>query len=199
MKKVLVLDPFTNGHEAAMVFIQRQGWNEEECEIIFCGSHQKMFERLIEGTVYAVVPIHNSTPHVGEITEVTDRLNLLLKSGCLLEEKDRFDLPVSHCLLTNQNIYGPEALELVLSHPKAISQCSKYLSSIGITPDKLSMCNSTAQAASVVSKLCTDAKVGVIATKSAAKAHGLKVLAEGIQDIPDNKTTFILLYNMTIA
>ncbi len=38
-------------------------------------------------------------------------------------------------------------------------------------------------------------KIGAIAPKAAAEEYGLKILAECIQDVPDNKTTFILLQN----
>ncbi len=191
--KILVIDAFTNGHEAAKVFIKRQGWLENDCEIIFCGNHQNIFESLIKEPSYAVVPIKNSTIEAGEITEVTSRINELRDNGCLLEEKDQIDLPVEHCLLAHKNINSPEELENVMSHPKAILQCGIYLNSIGMTSDKIIKCSSTAEAAKNIAGLRLGAKIGAISHEAAADGYGLKILAKGIQDNPDNKTTFILL------
>ena len=59
-KKILVLDAFTNGHEAALAFIRKKRWRKAECEIVFCGSHANVCTRLSEGPAYAVVPTRNS-------------------------------------------------------------------------------------------------------------------------------------------
>lgn len=192
-KKVLVLDAFTNGHEAALAFIQRQGWAETDCEIVFCGTHSNVFNRLTEGPAYAVVPIRNSI--AGEVMEVTKNLAGFRDTGYDLQERDRLDLQINHCLLAPQHVGRAEELERVMSHEKAIQQCGKYLNSIGITPDRRSKRDSTGNAAKAVAKLGTNVKIGAIAPKAAAEEYGLKILAENIQDVPDNKTTFLLLQN----
>ncbi len=192
-KKILVLDAFTNGHEATLSFIQRQGWTETECEIVFCGTHLNILKRLTEGSAYAVVPIRNSI--AGEVTEVTEHLAEFRETGYDLQERDQLDLQISHCLLTPQRVSRAEELESVMSHEKAIQQCGKYLNSIGITPNRRSRHDSTGNAAKAVARLGPDAKIGAIAPKAAAKEYGLKILAEGIQNVPDNKTTFVLLQN----
>ena len=192
-KKILVLDAFTNGHEAALAFIQRQGWAETDCEIVFCGTHSNVFKRLTEGPAYAVVPIRNSI--AGEVTEVTKHLAGFRETGYDLQERDRLDLQINHCLLAPQHVGRAEELERVMSHEKAIQQCGKYLDSIGITPDRRSRRDSTGNAAKAVAKLGPNVKIGAIAPKAATEEYGLKILAEGIQDVPDNKTTFVLLQN----
>src|SRR3989344_4223645 len=192
-RKILVLDAFTNGHEAAIAFIQKNGWQEAECEIVFCGTHRKTFKRLIEGPAFAVVPIRNSI--AGEVTEVTGNLAEFLTAGYDLRERDRLDLKISHCLLAPQHIDRPEQLERVMSHEKAIQQCGKFLDAIGITPDRRSKRDSTGNAAKAVARLGPNVKIGAIAPKAATEEYGLKILAEGIQDVPDNKTTFVLLQN----
>ncbi len=192
-KKILVLDAFTNGHEAALAFIQRQGWMETDCEIVFCGTHSNVFKRLTEGQAYAVVPIRNSI--AGEVTEVTKQLAGFRETGYDLQERDRLDLQINHCLLAPQHVRRAEELGRVMSHEKAIQQCGKYLDSIGITPDRRSKRDSTGNAAKAVAKLGSNVKIGAIAPKAAAKEYGLKILSEGIQDVPDNKTTFVLLQN----
>lgn len=192
-KKILVLDAFTNGHEAALAFIQRQNWTETDCEIVFCGTHSNVFKRLAEGPAYAVVPIRNSI--AGEVTEVTKHLAGFREIGYDLQERDRLDLQINHCLLAPQHVGRVEELERVMSHEKAMEQCGKYLDSIGITPDRRSKRDSTGNAAKAVAKLGPNVKIGAIAPRAAAEEYELKILAEGIQDVPDNKTTFVLLQN----
>lgn len=196
-KKILVLDAFTNGHEAALAFIQRQGWTETDCEIVFCGTHPNVFKRLTEGPSYAVVPIRNSI--AGEVTEVTKHLAGFRETGYDLQERDRLDLQINHCLLAPQHVERAADLERIMSHEKAIQQCGKYLDSIGITPDRRSKRDSTGNAAKAVAKLGPNVKIGAIAPKAAAEEYGLKILAENIQDVPDNKTTFVLLQNEAIV
>ncbi len=41
-KKILVLDAFTNGHEAALVFIKKQSWKESDCEIVWIREKYQM-------------------------------------------------------------------------------------------------------------------------------------------------------------
>src|SRR3989338_2849473 len=96
-KKILVLDAFTNGHEAALAFIQRQGWSESDCEIVFCGTHSNVFKRLTEEPTYAVVPVRNSI--AGEVMEVTKNLASFRDIGYDLQERDRLNLQINHCLL----------------------------------------------------------------------------------------------------
>lgn len=195
--KVLVLDAFTNGHEATLAFIQRQSWMEADCEIVFCGTHPNVFKCLTEGPAYAVVPIRNSI--AGEVTEVTKNLAESRETGYDLQEQDRLDLKINHCLLAPQHVERAEELECVMSHEKAIQQCGRYLDLIGITPDRRSKCDSTGNAAKTVAKLGPNVKIGAIAPKAAAEEYGLNILAEGIQDVPDNKTTFVLLQNKAIV
>ncbi|MEX0931765.1 MAG: prephenate dehydrogenase/arogenate dehydrogenase family protein [Candidatus Paceibacterota bacterium] len=192
-KKILVLDAFTNGHEAALAFIKRKGWTEADCEIVFCGTHPNVFKRLTEEPTYAVVPIRNSI--AGEVTEVTKHLAKFRKTGYDLQQRDRLDLQINHCLLAPQYVERAEDLERVMSHEKAIQQCGRFLDSIGITPDRRSKRDSTGNAAKAVAKLGPNVKIGAIAPRAAAEEYGLKVLSEGIQDVPDNKTTFVLLQN----
>lgn len=192
-RRILVLDAFTNGHEAALNFIQRQNWAEAECETVFCGNQPNVLKRLTEGPAYAVVAIKNSI--AGEVIEVTKNLSNFRENGYDLKEIDRFDLQINHCLLAPQGVSMAEELECVMSHEKAIQQCGKYLNSIGITSDKRSKRDSTGNAAKAVAKLGSNVKIGAIAPKAAAKEYELQILAENIQDVLDNKTTFILLQN----
>lgn len=190
---ILVLDAFTNGHDAALAFINRQDWKEAECEVVFCGTHAKLLQRLIEGSAFAVVPVKNSI--AGQVTEVTGKLVELREMGYDLEVRDELDLQINHCLLASQDVNEPAELEWILSHEKAIAQCGRYLDQIGIAIEQRCKRDSTGNAAKVVSRLGSEVKTGAIASKRAAEEYGLKVLTENIQDVADNKTTFLLLEN----
>lgn len=192
-RRVLVIDAFTNGHEAALAFIERQGWSDADCEVIFCGNHANVLKRLTEGASFAVVPVRNSI--IKEITEVTEHIKALSLLGYDFKVLGELELPVNHCLLVPQHIEKVEELEGVCSKEQAFGQCSKYLDQIGIKPEQYVKRDSTGDAAKFVSRLGSNSKIGAIAPKAAAKEYGLRVLAEGIQDVPDNRTTFVLLEN----
>ena len=196
-RTIFVLDAFTNGHEAATAFIQRKGWSPTECEIVFCGTHRKLLKRLSGEASFGVVPVRNSI--AGEVTEVTVQLSKLREAGYDLLERDELDLQINHCLLVPQDVADPKDLLGVKSHEKAFQQCGLYLDSVGITPDMRDRADSTGNAAKVVSRLDPDARIGAIAPKAAAAEYGLRVLAENIQDVPVNKTTFVFLENEAIV
>jgi prephenate dehydrogenase len=191
-RKILVLDAHTNGYEAALRFIRKQGWKRSECEIIFCGSHSAILKRLAESPAFAVVPIHNSTK--GIITSVTHELAKYRTEGYSFDTVDTLVLRINHYLMAQPHIGSANELERVFSKAEAMGQCDKFLRSIGLTPEKRSDRNSTGNAARQVSSI-QKAKIGAIAPRSAAKAYGLKILAEKIQDDKKNLTTFQLLEN----
>ncbi|MFA7302149.1 MAG: prephenate dehydratase domain-containing protein [Candidatus Paceibacterota bacterium] len=193
MKRILVLDAFTNGHEAAIAFMRRQGWLDAECVLLFCGSFDKLLARLARESVYAVVPVRNSTIEGSEITEVTRPLAALRAKGLHLAELDRVVLPVEHHLLVQACVESAAELECVLTYRRAFEQCQRYLDNLGIPHDRRLRRNSTAGAAKIVSQLGDQARFAAIASRLAAEAYGLRILAQGIQDDPDNKTTFVLL------
>lgn len=192
-KQILAISAFSYGHEAALAFMKKQGWPEADCEIVFCGANSKVLERLSEGPAYAVVPVWNTIVH--EIAAVTGKLSALRENGYDLQERDRLDFQVDHCLLAPQHVSQAEDLERVMSHEEAIRQCGNYLDAIGITPNRRSKRDSTGNAAKTIAKMGLHVKIGAIAPKAAALEYGLRILAEGIQDVPDNKTTFVLLQN----
>lgn len=192
MRKILVLDAFTNGHDAAYRFIRQRSWTRKECDIVFCGSHSNLLKRLSEGPAYAVVPVRNSI--VGEVTEVTKALSAYANEGFAFEVVDTTRMQVNHCLLAQEYVM-PTDLERVMSHEKAIEQCGNFLTEIGIVPERRSKRDSTGNAAKVVSRLKPGMKIAAIASRSAARAYKLAILAENIQDIEQNYTTFELLEN----
>lgn len=193
MRKILVLDAFTNGHEAALKFIRKMGWKIRECSIIFCGSHEVLIKRLTEGHAYGVVPVWNTI--VNEISKVTNVIAEQREFGYDLQAVGELDLKINHCLLAPRHITKVSDLERVMSHEAAIQQCGNYLDEIGIPQDRRSKRDSTGNSAKVISKLASNVSIGAIASKSAARAYGLNILAENIQDVKGNFTKFQLIEN----
>ena len=85
----------------------------------------------------------------------------------------------------------------IYSHPQGLGQCSKFVSTYlpGVQRHEV---KSTSLAASLVAADATNTSVS-ISSFAAAKANGLDVLAEGIQDSRDNATRFFVLQNHATA
>lgn len=196
-RKILVLDAYTNGHDAALKFIRKQKWRKKDCNIVFCGSHPALLKQLTEGPAFAVVPVRNSI--VGEVAEVTKELGRLAELGYIFEKLAELPMQISHCLVAQPSIKFIHEVQRVLSHEKAIQQCGKFLDKLGITPDRRNKRDSTGNAAKTVAHSSSDSKIAAIASRSAARAYKLKILATDIQDTLDNRTTFFLLENKCIV
>jgi prephenate dehydratase len=77
----------------------------------------------------------------------------------------------------------------VVSFPHAAAQCRQFLTE-RLPGVQVSAANSTAQAAQLVGEQ-GDARVAAIGTALAAKVYGLEVLAEDVEDHPENETRFV--------
>jgi len=128
-----------------------------------------------------VLPVENSV--AGGVTAAYDALNDAEGLHAIAETI----LEVRQCLV---GISGAtlEGIRVVASHPVALAQCSQFLRRLRDVrelpaPD-------TATAARDVAER-GDASVAAIASRHAAERHGLAVLAERIEDRPDNQTRFL--------
>lgn len=141
-----------------------------------------VFDRVEIGAVdYGVVPLENSS--AGSINETYE---LLVRHGVkILGEAI---VPVEHALL---GLPGATLGQVrrVFSHPQALAQCERFLASLGaeVVPHQ-----DTAGAARMVAAEGRPEQAAVAGVRAAA-LYGLEVLAEGIQDLPDNYTKFALI------
>lgn len=138
-------------------------------------------QAVAESTVdVAVVPIENSSE--GSVPATLDGLwqfgNLQIQWALIL--------PISHALLSHAPAI--ETIQTVYSHPQAIAQCQgwleKFLPAAQIIPT-----NSTTEALQFLGD-CTSA---AISSQRAAQLYDLPVLADSINDQPDNCTRFWIL------
>lgn len=139
-----------------------------------------VFEEVDRGTSdFGVVPLENSTD--GRVTDTLDCFAKTRVTVC-----GELPLRIHHCLLGS----GPRAkLTTVCSKPQALSQCRKWLAQ-HLPGAELRPVASTADAARMAKD---DPTVGAIASGSAAAPLGLKLLAENIEDQPDNVTRFAVI------
>jgi prephenate dehydratase len=142
-------------------------------------SIRKVFEAVEVGRAdVGLVPIDNS--QAGSINETYD---LLLKHGLHLVAETIVE--VNHCLLALEGTSLDELSEVV-SHPQAIAQCEEFLNALGA-------CIRAEYDTAGAAKRIHDEKLqrtGAVASRRAADLYELVVLAEGIQNYPDNHTRF---------
>lgn len=139
-----------------------------------------VFEEMSRGHVdYGVVPVENSTSGA-----VLDTLDAFLKHGTkICCEMYR---AIHHNLMASCR---QEEIEVVYSKPEAFMQCQRWLAETGLAA-KVSPAPSTSRAAEMAASQRNAAAIG---SKLAAKLYGLSVLAENIEDNPNNATRFFVL------
>jgi prephenate dehydratase len=151
-------------------------------ERLAVGSFREVFERLASGAVASgVVPIENSVN--GSVREVYD---LLLEHE--LQIVGEVVVPVELCLaaLPGQHLEG---IERVYSHIQALGQAERFLREHDWT---LLTTYNTAGAGKLIADSEEPGAAAVLSAR-AAERFGLEVLAEGIQDVADNRTRFLIL------
>ena len=132
----------------------------------------------------AVVPIENSVEG-----GVTSTLDALWKFPDIYINK-AIVLPIKHALISSGKISN---ISEVLSHPQALAQCSEWLAS-NLPEAILLPTNSTSEAVNMVKGSSFRAAIG---SKSLVEIEGLKELAFPINDVPGNRTRFVLLTQKT--
>ncbi|MGQ0505842.1 MAG: prephenate dehydratase [Myxococcaceae bacterium] len=153
-----------------------------DAEMVPCARFSDAFDAVASGKVNrGVLPVENS--QAGTILETYD---LLLTHA--LHIVGEIDFRVRHCLLA---LPGEtlETLRTAHSHPQALAQTDAYLRA-----HRLSPCveYDTAGSAKLIAEKQL-AHAGAVASRVAADIYGLKVLAEGIETNPDNRTRFLIL------
>jgi prephenate dehydratase len=147
---------------------------------------EDVFQAVVNGHAeYALVAIHN-TIH-GPIAK-NDQL-LRMHAGRLTTIGD-VALPIHHCLigLPAANLTDIEAVH---SQYEALMQCQRFLTQKLPSATIIEECDTAGSVALI--KQLNNPRVAAIAGAAAAAVHGLHILARGIEDRPDNKTTFLVL------
>jgi len=130
---------------------------------------------------YGVVPVENSLE--GSISRVYD---LFLNSS--LKACGEIELRIMHCLIANPAA-SLDSIRRVYSHPQALGQSQVFLRHLNA---ELVSTYDTAGSVKLIKE--QSIKDGAaVASARAAEIYGMKILARGIEDNPENYTRFFIL------
>jgi prephenate dehydratase len=136
------------------------------------------------GADRAVVPIENALEGSVAVT-----------LGTLTTEADRVRIqaevvhPIHHCVLARDDL-PLASVTRVVSHPQATAQCARFLRERMPAAEHVSA-PSTADAVLTVSR--SDDGSVALGSRLAAGLYGCHVVAENVEDHPDNETRFVWL------
>ncbi|MFA6917633.1 MAG: prephenate dehydratase [Candidatus Gracilibacteria bacterium] len=145
---------------------------------------EEVFDLVEQGKVACgIVPVENKLD--GSIRETLD--NLFTKK---VHFTSSISLPIHHCLAVLPFAKSSDIAKII-SHEQALNQCGKYLKKHHPNIRKEAYSSTT----SAIEKLIfsNDKTLAVISSKQAAQAHGLKIIAENIEDDSSNSTNFIVV------
>ena len=147
---------------------------------------REVFEAVATGAASAgVVPIENLVN--GSVRETYD---LLLEHD--LRITSEVVVPVDLCLAAPPGTTLDD-VERVYSHIQALGQAERFLRT---RPWALLTTYNTAGSGRFVAER-DDAGAAAVLSRRAARGFGLEVLAESIQDVPDNRTRFLVVASPT--
>ena len=135
-------------------------------------------------TEAAFVPIENSIagPVEATIGELSRFETLTIEREVVLNV---------HLALAGTAGASLDSIELVTSNPVAIAQCRRFLG-LRLPRATIEEADSTAEAARVVAARNSN-RFAAVASSHAADVYGLEVLADSIEDHPNNTTRFGLV------
>ena len=145
-------------------------------------SLEEVFKGVERGDVqFGVVPVENSLE--GIISRVYD---LLLESTLMV--CGEIELRVIHCLIAGMET-GLDTIRRVYSHPQALAQCRNFLKHLNC--ELIPTYNTAASVKMIKEKGMPD--MAAIGSARAAEIYGMKVIAQEIEDNPNNFTRFFIL------
>lgn len=154
----------------------------DRAEPLPCREFQEVGSAVDTGTAeYGLLPVENTL--VGSVVASYD----VLASQQSLVVVGEAIAPIHHCLL---GVPGSrlDHIRRVHSHPVALAQCTRFLTSHREL-EAVAVYDTAGAARDVAT--AADPTLAAIAGISAAERYGLLVLAENIEDRPDNQTRFL--------
>lgn len=142
----------------------------------------EVFREVEAGAVnYGVVPVENSTE--GVVTHTLDNF-----IGSNLKICGEVELRIHQHLMVS-DVTHVDSITRIYSHSQSLAQCRKWLDAHYPKAERIAV-NSNADAAK---RIKGEWNAAAIAGEMAAELYGLHVLAEKIEDEPDNSTRFLII------
>jgi len=143
-------------------------------------SQAEVFREVETGRAdYGILAIENSTEGA-----VNPTLDAFVKSD--LKVCSEVQMRISHYLLSNSPL---EDIKEVRSHPQVLAQCRDWIDK-NLKHAEVLAASSSTEAAIMAAE---DDSLAAIGSRLAADMYGLNILAEQIQDIPNNMTRFLVV------
>lgn len=147
----------------------------------------EVFREVEAGAVnYGVVPVENSTEGV-----INHTLDNFMNSN--LQICGEVELRIHHHLMIS-DITRADSITRIYSHAQSLAQCRKWLDSHYPNVERVAVASNAEAAKRVKSEW----NAAAIAGDMAADLYGLKVLAEKIEDRPDNSTRFLIIGSQAV-
>lgn len=154
-------------------------------EIIPLITCERVLQALDDGVIdLGLFAFHNSTGGM-----VTEALEAMPRHRFLVQDMEQ--IRVQQCLMCKPG-KKPEDIRMITSHDQALKQCKTYLATKWPQAN-LAPYEDTAKAAMDLARGILSQDTAVIAPKAAAEVYGLQMLAEAIQDLKDNFTSFFVV------
>ena len=170
---------FQGAHYAFSEIATRQFFGDE-VKVRPCRTFDDVFESVAKGSAqFGVIPIENSL--TGSIHRNFD---LLLEHD--LKIVGEVFLRIEQHLIADLDV-KLEDVKTIYSHPQALEQCRKFLSSLKDV-EAVASYDTAGSVKMIKEKGLKDA--AAIASKQAANDYGMQILKEEIEDIPENFTRF---------
>ena len=151
-------------------------------EVVFYATFEEALEAVAcERADCAVLPVENSA--AGRVAD----MHRLMGKTKLYVIAEHF-LRIRHCLVGLPETQT-ENIKTVRSHPQALSQCAAFLKKMNVRTEATG--NTAAAAKEIADSGRKD--IAAIASETAAKLYGLKILKAGIEDFNLNTTRFWVL------
>ncbi len=128
---------------------------------------------------YGCVPVENSTEGA-----VNHTLDIFVQSDVKICAE--INLRVHHSLLSNTPM---KSIKKLYSHAQSIGQCRSWISEY-LPEVEIQECASNSRAASMAA---TEPHAAAIASAFTGELYGLEVLAQNIEDNPNNTTRFLVI------
>ncbi len=146
------------------------------------GAIDEVFREVEAGAVnYGVVPVENSTEGV-----VTHTLDSFIDSN--IHICGEVVLRIHQNLLVS-DVTDVKKITRIYSHPQSLAQCRKWLDANYPLAERVAVSSNADAAKRVKGEWNSAAIAGV----SAAEIYDLKMIAEKIEDSPDNSTRFLII------